>query len=181
MSRLETKRLTLIPVDRTLGRALIKNRSHAERLPSGLLHRDFPDEDLLAKLPAFVQRLEDSANPALGSTAPPDPRGWGLWLFFYKLERLTVGAASFNGPPLDGEVELGYQVVPAHRRRGLTYEGCKALIEWAFFDSRTLQIVADCESNNIASVNTLEKLGFTVIGNNAEQLKWGLTRSNWHF
>ncbi len=82
---------------------------------------------------------------------------------------------------MDGEVELGYQVVPAHRRRGLTYEGCKALIEWAFFDSRTLQIVADCESNNIASVNTLEKLGFTVIGNNAEQLKWGLTRSNWHF
>ena len=74
MSRLETKRLTLIPVDRTLGRALIKNRSHAERLTSGLLHRDFPDEDLLAKLPAFVQRLEDSANPALGSTAPPDPR-----------------------------------------------------------------------------------------------------------
>ena len=87
--------MTLIPVDRTLGRALLKNRSHAERLTSGLLHGDFPDEDLSAKLPAFVQRLEHSANPALGSTAPPDPRGWGLWLFFLQTRAPYSGRSFF--------------------------------------------------------------------------------------
>ncbi|MFT5180631.1 MAG: ribosomal-protein-alanine N-acetyltransferase [Alphaproteobacteria bacterium] len=131
-------------------------------------------------MPAFAQRLDDAANPALGSTAPPDTGGWGLWLFFYKTERLIVGAASFNGPPsADGAVVLGYQVVPAHRRRGLTIEGCTALINWAFYDSRTLRIIADCATGNIASVHTLEKLGFTMIATRGDRLDWQLLRTDW--
>lgn len=149
-------------------------------MAGGLLHRDFPDADLAAKLPAFAQRLDDAANAALGATAPPDTGGWGLWLFVYKPERLIVGAASFHGPPnADGAVELGYQVVPAHRRRGLTVEGCTALIDWAFCDSHTLQIVADCAADNAASVRTLEKLGFRMIGTRAGRLDWQLLRTDW--
>ncbi len=171
--------MILQPVDRALARALIGDRKHAGELAAGLLHRDFPDADLAVKLPAFAQRLDDAANPALGATAPPDPGGWGLWLFVYKLERLVVGAASFNGAPTaDGAVELGYQVVPAHRRRGLTIEGCAALIDWAFTDSRTQRIVADCAADNAASVRTLEKLGFKTIGASGERLDWQLVRAD---
>jgi RimJ/RimL family protein N-acetyltransferase len=172
--------LTLQPVDRALARALIGDRKHASELTAGLLHRDFPDADLAAKLPAFAQRLDDAANPALGGTAPPDTGGWGLWLFVYKPERLVVGAASFSGAPTaDGAVELGYQVVPAHRRRGLTVEGCSALIDWAFTDSRPQYIVADCAAGNAASVRTLEKLGFQMLGARGDRLDWQLTRANW--
>ena len=159
---------------------MISDRKHAGELAAGLLHRDFPDTELAAKLPAFAQRLDDAANPALGATAPPDTGGWGLWLFVYKPERLVVGAASFNGPPTaDGAVELGYQVVPAHRRRGLAVEGCAALIEWAFHDSRTLRIVADCTANNAGSVRTLEKLGFALAGVRGDRLDWRLARADW--
>ncbi len=172
--------MTLQPVDRALARALLSDRKHAGELAAGLLHRDFPDTDLAAKLPAFAQRLDDAANPSLGVTAPPDTGGWGLWLFVYKPERLVVGAASFNGPPAaDGTVELGYQVVPAHRRRGLTVEGCTALIEWAFFDSRTQRVVADCAADNAASVRTLEKLGFDFLGTRGDRLDWQLARAAW--
>ncbi|MBC92735.1 MAG: hypothetical protein CMM38_03765 [Rhodospirillaceae bacterium] len=176
---LKTKRLEVLPADRELVRALINNRQLASKLTGGLIHRDFPDSELAAKLPAFAQRLDDASNPALGRTAPAAIGGWGLWLFFYKPERLVVGAASFNAPPTNGQVELGYQVVPAHRRRGLTFEGCSALIEWAFSDSQTTSIVAECNSNNIASVHTLEKLGFTLLENRVEQLKWQLLRTDW--
>lgn len=159
---------------------MIGDRDHAGDLAGGLLHRDFPDADLAAKLPAFAQRLDDAANPALGATAPPDTGGWGLWLFVYKLERLVVGAASFHGPPsADGTVDLGYQVVPAHRRRGLTVEGCIALIDWAFCDSRTLQITAECAADNAASVRTLEKLGFSLAGSHGDQLDWQFARIDW--
>lgn len=159
---------------------MIVDRKQAGELAEGLLHRDFPDADLAAKLPAFAQRLDDAANPALGTTAPPDTGGWGLWLFVYKSERLVVGAASFNGPPnAEGAVELGYQVVPAHRRRGLTVEGCTALIDWAFTDSRTLAIIADCAADNAASVRTLEKLGFTMVGARGDRLDWRLARTDW--
>ncbi len=177
---LETQRLILQPVDRALARALISDRKRASELAAGLLHRDFPDADLGVKLPAFAQRLDDAANPALGATAPPDTGGWGLWLFVYKPERLVVGAASVNGPPnADGAVELGYQVVPAHRRRGLAVEGCTALIDWAFTDSRTLAIVADCAADNAASVRTLEKLGFAMVGARGDRLDWQLPRADW--
>ena len=159
---------------------MIGDRERAGELAGGLLHRDFPDVDLAAKLPAFAQRLDDAANPALGATAPPDTGGWGLWLFVYKTERLVVGAASFLGPPnAEGAVELGYQVVPAHRRRGLTVEGCTALIDWAFCDSRTLVMTADCATDNAASVRTLEKLGFQVVGTRGDRLDWQLRRADW--
>ncbi len=177
---LDTGRLTLQPVDRALARALIGDRKHASELAAGLLHRDFPDADLAAKLPAFAQRLDDAANSALGATAPPDTGGWGLWLFVFKPERLVVGAASFSGAPTaEGAVELGYQVVPAHRRRDLTVEGCSALIDWAFTDSRAQHIVADCAADNAASVRTLEKLGFEIADTRGDQLNWKLVRAGW--
>lgn len=170
---LATPRLRLVPVDRELARALLTDRRLAGELAGGILHRDFPDPDLAAKLPAFARRLDDAANAALGATAPADPAGWGLWLFFYTVERMVVGAASFTGPPnAAGEVEIGYQIVPAHRRRGLTAEGCAALIHWAFADSATSAVVADCADGNTASIRTLEKLGFAQMRAARGRLYW---------
>lgn len=174
---LVTGRLSLVPVGRDLARALLSDRKAAADLAGGAVHRDFPDTDLAAKLPAFAQRLDDAANPALGRTAPLDPAGWGLWLFRYNTERMIVGAASFTGPPnATGEVELGYQIVPAHRRRGLTVEGCAALVAWAFCDSATTAVIADCAQDNLASIRTLQKLGFTRERAARDRLFWRLAR-----
>ena len=113
----------------------------------------------------------------MGHTAPLDPAGWGLWLFRYNTERMIVGAATFTGPPnASGEVELGYQIVPAHRRRGLTAEGCAALVTWAFRDSATTAVIADCADDNVASVRTLQKLGFTQERAVRERFFWRLPR-----
>lgn len=165
--------MQLVPVGRELARALLADRRLAAELADGLIHRDFPAADLAAKLPAFAQRLDDAANQALGRTAPRDPAGWGLWLFRYEIERMIVGAASFTGPPnAVGEVELGYQIVPAHRRRGLTAEGCAALIGWAFHDTATSAVVANCAAENIASIRTLTKLGFVQDRATQERVYW---------
>ena len=174
---LETRRLALVPVGRDLARALLSDRKRAAELAGGAIHRDFPDPDLATKLPAFAQRLDDAANPALGRTAPSDPAGWGLWLFRYTVERMIVGAASFTGPPnAAGEVELGYQIVAAHRRRGLTVEGCAALVAWAFHDSATTAVVADCGTENTASIRTLQKLGFRHERTARDRHYWRLPR-----
>lgn len=174
---LVTGRLALVPVGRDLARALLTDRKAAAELAGGAIHRDFPDPDLSAKLPAFAQRLDDAANPALGRTAPSDPAGWGLWLFRYTAERMIVGAASFTGPPnASGEVEIGYQIVPAHRRRGLTVEGCASLVAWAFHDSATTAVIADCAEDNIASIRTLQKLGFIHERSARERYYWRLPR-----
>ena len=174
---LQTRRLQLVPVGRELARALLGDRKLATDLAEGMIHRDFPDADLATKLPAFAQRLDDAANPALGRTAPRDPAGWGLWLFRYSVEHMVVGAASFTGPPnAAGEVEIGYQIVPAHRRRGLTVEGCAMLIDWAFQDTATSAVIADCSAQNTASIRTLEKLGFVHERTTRERLHWRQAR-----
>jgi RimJ/RimL family protein N-acetyltransferase len=183
----ETRRLILRPVGSTLARALIGDRRQAGELAQGLLHRDFPDAALTAMLPAFAQRLDDAANLALRGTAPVDPGGWGLWLLVYKPERMVVGAFTFGGPPSpSGEVQIGYQVVPAHRRRGLTVEAARALIGWAFNDSRVARVRADCAADNVASMRTLEKLGFERLGGERANgggrnghLHWQVTRTAW--
>lgn len=182
----ETRRLILRPVGRGLARVLLADRRQAGDLAEALLHRDFPDAELTAMLPAFAQRLDDAANPALRGTAPVDPGGWGLWLLVYRPERMVVGAFTFGGPPSpSGEVQIGYQVVPAHRRRGLTIEAARALIGWAFNDSRVARIRADCAADNLASVRTLQKLGFERFGDAngngdaAGKLHWQMTRSAW--
>ena len=169
--------MTLVPVGRDLARALLSDRRAAADLAGGLVHRDFPDADLATKLPAFAQRLDDAANAALRHTAPRDPAGWGLWLFRYEVERMIVGAASFTGPPnAAGEVEIGYQIVPPHRRRGLTVEGCASLIDWAFCDTATAAVTADCAEDNGGSIRTLEKLGFSVDRTARGRLYWRLPR-----
>ncbi len=174
---IQTRRMALVPVGRELARALLSDRKLAADLAGGLVHRDFPDPDLAAKLPAFAQRLDDAANAALGHTAPRDPAGWGLWLFRYNVERMVVGAASFHGPPnAAGEVAFGYQIVAPHRRRGLTVEACTALIDWAFCDTAVSAVTADCTVDNAASIRTLEKLGFTQERTARERLYWRLPR-----
>ena len=77
---------------------------------------------------------------------------------------------------LAGEVELGYQIVAAHRRRGLTAEGCAALVTWAFHNSATTAVIADCGEENTASIRTLQKLGFTHERSARERHYWRLPR-----
>jgi ribosomal-protein-alanine N-acetyltransferase len=64
-----------------------------------------------------------------------DPESSPWWFFAVVVDGVAVGDAGFHGPPpTDGpvEVEIGYQVVPALRRRGLATRACALLLEHAW-------------------------------------------------
>lgn len=172
---IETPRLSLRSVEAGLARALYADRKLAGELAGAILHQDFPDPTLKEMLPGHATGLES------------DPRlsGWGLWLLQYKVERMVVGGIGFKGPPnASGEVAIGYAIVRAHRRRGLAVEGARALINWAFRDSRVGRVLAECGADNVASVGVLERLGFARLRGadlDPEQswLRWEVTRSDW--
>ena len=64
-----------------------------------------------------------------------DPGRSPWWVFGVVVDGVVVGDAGFHGPPpTEGpaEVEIGYQVVPALRGRGVATRACALLLEHAW-------------------------------------------------
>jgi RimJ/RimL family protein N-acetyltransferase len=62
--------------------------------------------------------------------AGADPE-WGSHLFVDLAANELVGFGGFKGPPVGGEVEIGYSVAPTRRRRGYATSAARELIERA--------------------------------------------------
>lgn len=89
-------------------------------------HPDLPSEDTLGSAWLLLAAYE-----ALGL----DPAGSPWWLFGVVVEGRVVGTAGFHGPPPhEGpvEVEVGYEVAPALRGRGLATRACALLLDHAW-------------------------------------------------
>jgi RimJ/RimL family protein N-acetyltransferase len=78
---------------------------------------------------------------------------------------LAVGDAGFHGPPNeDGEVEIGYAVVPLARGAGIGREAARLLVSWALSQPAVRAVTARVEAGNTASERLLNSLGFKVEG-----------------
>jgi cysteine desulfurase family protein (TIGR01976 family) len=91
-----------------------------------------------------------------------DPRGtrWGTRLFVLDEPRMLVGWGGFKGPPRDGVVELGYEIAPDWRGRGLATAAVHELLREAFGAPEVRTILAHTLSEPGPSVRVLEKAGF---------------------
>ncbi|MCI3934945.1 GNAT family N-acetyltransferase [Streptomyces sp. AN091965] len=77
----------------------------------------------------------------------------------------VVGDAGFHGPPdAAGAVEVGYTVVPGHRRRGYARAMLKALLVRAAAEPGVKTVRATIRSDNSASLATIAGFGFTRVG-----------------
>lgn len=94
--------------------------------------------------------------------------GWYSW---YALERAAevalptlVAAGGYFGPPADGEVEIGYSVIPEAQGRGIATEMARALVARAFEHPLVRSVRAHTFDSNPASIRVLEHCGFTRVG-----------------
>ncbi len=107
-----------------------------------------------------------SVRGALERIVLADGTGYALQPFFaYVIVRradgLAVGDAGFHGPPSDeGEVEIGYALVPAARGNGLAAEATGLLVDWARAQPAVRQVAARIDPANAPSRRLLERLGF---------------------
>ncbi len=81
-------------------------------------------------------------------------------------DQLAVGGIGFFGPPVDGEVEVGYGLVEAVRGRGLVAEGLAALL--AATDALGVRVRASVEPANRAGLRVLAIAGFTDLRGSSE-------------
>ena len=155
--RIETQRLTLIPV--TLEHLCTELEEPSRlgallgvRVPEGWPPGEY-DRDAME---FFRSRLES------------DPQRYDGWLAWYVVTRdpppVLVAGAGFMGPPEDGTVEIGYSVVAEARRAGYATEIVGALVRRAFESDSVQRVVAETNATNEASQRVLERNGFTPAG-----------------
>jgi ribosomal-protein-alanine N-acetyltransferase len=79
--------------------------------------------------------------------------------------RRVVGSVGFHGAPNDdGQVEIGYHVEPAYRRRGFASEAVRALIDWAATERAVRRFRASVAPSNAPSLAIMARLGFRQTG-----------------
>ena len=105
--------------------------------------------------PGYPRRDDIDAASLVRPGAPTDP--WGprhiVW------EQLAVGSIGCFGPPIEGEVEVGYGLVEQARGRGLATEALACLL--AATDALGVRVRASVAPSNRAGVRVLATAGFT--------------------
>ena len=112
---------------------------------------------------------------------------WGIAL---NPDNALIGTTTlFNLDFNSRRAELGYGLGRAHWGNGYMHEALKALLTYAFDELEFRRLEADVDPRNVASIRTVERLGFQregylrerwqVNGEIQDTLFYGLLRPEW--
>jgi RimJ/RimL family protein N-acetyltransferase len=157
--RIDTPRLSLVPVTVELLRADSEREHFADRLGAEV-PANWPPELLADALPGILERMEDGAGTVGWYWLLPSERGGRPTL---------VGHGGLGrDPAVADSVELTYSVLPQFHRRGYATEAVGAIVRWAFAHQALQAIVAHTCADHRASIRVLEKNGFCYAGEGDE-------------
>jgi len=163
MADLQTARLTLRPFTLAQVSAALSGREALAALLGIRVPEEWPQPDFADILPLVAQMLQ--AAPALEE--------WTR-LIAHTADRTLIGTIGTHGPPEDGAVEIGYDVVPAYRQQGYASEAAQAFVGWLASRPGVMRITAECEATNPASIRVLEKLGMRRLDQDGTTLYWAM-------
>lgn len=147
---IETKSLKLIPCDTEILKSAIQgNEILAKKINVNV--QDNWTEFGVAALQYSLDRLSESE----------DEKNWWTHFPIHKQDNKLIGSGGYKGKPTTyGIVELGYEIAPNYRNRGLATEMTKGLIENAFRDNRVKFIIAHTLGQENPSTMILRKCKF---------------------
>ncbi|WP_161596839.1 GNAT family N-acetyltransferase [Chitinophaga vietnamensis] len=143
------------------------NNPHGDSSLDAHIPPEWPLPDLREQLPYFIELLQHD----------PGLYPWLFWIIIESKSKTVIGDVGFKGrPDKDGEVEIGYSLLPEYRNQGYMSEAAAELIRWAFTATPVRRIVAECDVSNLASMRVLEKLGMKQTGRSGEMIYWRLRK-----
>lgn len=81
-----------------------------------------------------------------------------------------VGHIGFHGSPKTvGRAEMGYTVMPNHRRQGYATEAARALMAWAAREHGVARFFVSIAPDNASSLAMAAKLGFRQVGEQIDE------------
>jgi RimJ/RimL family protein N-acetyltransferase len=148
--------LALRPVPLTEARLLLAGRPTEAMRQTW--HPEYPLAETLSALALVIGAYQATAGALVQRPA------W--WVSQIVVDSWVVGDIGFHGPPGEqapGRVEIGYCVVPAWRSQGVASRACALIVEQAWALGAAV-IMADTESDNVASQRVLRRNGFRSAG-----------------
>lgn len=92
----------------------------------------------------------------------PAESGWFTHLPVLRENGFLVGSGGFRGAPIDGVVEIGYEISHPFRGRGLAKEFAASLVDIAFSAVEVQTVCAHTLPTENVSTAVLRSLGFTM-------------------
>lgn len=146
------------------------------------------DEALAAELghpvtPGWISFTEALAPTREALAADPGRAEWGVRFFLADEPPVLVGWGGFKGAPVNGVVELGYEIAESRWNQGLASGAVEAMLDEAFAAEAVAMVTAHTLPEKNASNHLLEKAGFEHEGvaDDGDEIAWryGLTRADW--
>ena len=139
----------LVPFTDRLMEELQKSKESFSAQVDHDVHPQFPNEDFKRALPLFIRRRkENSKEKNLG------------FMIVWREANLVVGSIGARVLPIANEIEVGYDVVPDMRGRGVASKALQLFTRHCFSSGLANIIRAGCLEANTGSVRVLEKAGF---------------------
>ena len=90
-----------------------------------------------------------------------DPREllWRIRLVVLRDDRIAIGSVDLKGPPIDGDAEIGWGILPSMRRMGFATEATAAVVGWVAAQPGVTRITATIADDNLASIRLAHRLG----------------------
>ncbi|MFT3794665.1 GNAT family N-acetyltransferase [Flavobacterium sp.] len=104
-----------------------------------------------------VPALQYSLDKLSGGETEQD---WWTYFPIHKNDQTLIGSGGYKGKPVDGMVEIGYEIAPDYRDKGLATEMAKGLIQNAFAHPEVTKVIAHTLGQENASTKVLSKCGF---------------------
>lgn len=147
-----TPNLRIVPCDDTLFDAIRMGNNTLARVMG-------------VNVPKKWTEFRDTFTPSYHRwKAHPPLRDWWVYLIIHVPDNVLIGSCGFKGEPdANGMVEIGYEIMPTYRLKGLGAETAKGLTAHAFGQPGVHKIVAHTLREENASVKILEKIGFKQI------------------
>lgn len=165
MNALLTDRLCLYPLHQAHLQAWLRGQGEVETRLGLPLALGTASAASLRAMAVKVQKMQ--------KVAPACWHWYTYWLIQRQTPPLGIGLIGFKGAPNGRcEVEIGYGLAPAHRRRGYATEAVRAMLAWALADPACGSVCAITRKENIASQRVLQKTGFVLDETQDETLVW---------
>lgn len=92
--------------------------------------------------------------------APEADRAWSMQFFIEPATGRLVGSGGFAAPPVDGTVEIGYEIAPEFRGHGSGTAAARALVERAVASGGVDEVIPHTQPGPNPSTGVLVSLGF---------------------
>lgn len=162
MPQLTTDRLQVITFEAAMIKAMLEEVDELEKMIGFAVPRDYPMDVYKQFFPYKIDRFSKQ----------PEENKWEGLIIASEINTVIGDIGYKSGPNKEGEINLGYSILPNYQGKGFATEAAKGMVEWGLKQPGVEKVIATCSPDNPASIRVLQKAGLKQIREDGESIYW---------